>query len=107
MANVLNPDQIKAIRSQGRTKGAGEQFMQAFLRRAEESGETQYGEAVDLEEGPFAGKSADSAAATLNNAKRKTVGNPPAYANPQFQQIEVKKVGKGDEALVAVIYTQP
>jgi hypothetical protein len=103
MANeTLNPDQIREIMSKSRTKGAGEIVLQDFLDRGNP------GEVVDLNDGILAGKSADSAAATLNNAKNKTTkdGENISLVNPQFQRILVKKVGKGDEAIVALINTE-
>ncbi len=102
MANeTLNPDQIRDIMSKSRTKGAGEIVLQDFLDRGNP------GEVVDLTDGILAGKSADSAAATLNNAKNKTSrdGETVTLVNPQFARILVKKVGKGDEAIVALINT--
>lgn len=102
MANeTLAPDQIREIMSKSRTKGAGEQVLQDFLDRG------NAGEVVDLSDGILAGKTADSAAATLNNAKRKTTqdGETVTLVNPQFSRIIVKKVGKGEDAVVALINT--
>src|SRR6266566_6361381 len=102
MANeTLSPDQIKDIMSKSRTKGAGEVVLQDFLDRG------NGGEVVDLNSGILAGKTADSAAATLNNAKNKTSrdGETVTLVNPQFSRIIVKKVGKGEEAIVALINT--
>lgn len=100
---TLSPDQIREIMSKSRTKGAGEIYLQGFLDRG------NAGEVVDLENGVLAGKSAASAASTLNNAKNKTTkpdeeGNS-RLVNPQFADILVKKFGKGDEAIVALINT--
>jgi hypothetical protein len=103
MANeTLNPDQIREIMSKSRTKGAGEMVLQDFLDRG------NAGEVVDLTDGILAGKSADSAAATLNNAKNKTTkdGENVSLVNPHFQRILVKKVGKGEDAIVALINTE-
>lgn len=106
---VLSLEQINTIRSKARTKGTGELVLQSFLERAQASGDSQYGEAVDLKAGDLGGKSAESAVATLNNAKNKTrkaEDGQVAYVNPQFQRILVKKVGKGDEAIVALIWSE-
>ena len=98
----LSAEQIAELMSKSRTKGAGEKVLQAFL----ESGEQ--GVVVDLKSGPLAGKTADSAAATLNNAKNRTRNNNGTLeiVNPQFDAIQVKKAGKGDGKMVALINTE-
>lgn len=98
---VLTPQQVREIMSKSRTKGAGERYLQEFLER------NNPGEVVDLENGILAGKSPESAQATLNNAINKTrkTDTGVELVNPQFKNLLVKKVGKGDEAIVALINT--
>lgn len=100
-SETLNLEQIAELMSKSRTKGAGEQVLQEFI----DSG--SQGIVVDLNSGPLAGKNANQAQATLNNAKNrtKTVGENVELANPQFKNILVKKAGKGDDAVVALINT--
>ena len=100
-SETLNLEQIAELMSKSRTKGAGEQVLQEFL----DSGEQ--GIVVDLNSGPLAGKNANQAQATLNNAKNRTkqIGEDVQLANPQFKSILVKKAGKGDDAVVALINT--
>lgn len=100
-AESLTMEQIAELMSKSRTKGAGEKVLQAFIDSNEQ------GIVVDLTSGPLAGKNATSAVATLNNAKKRTrqVGTTVEQVNPQFANILIKKAGKGDEAVVALINT--
>lgn len=99
---ALTPEQIAELMQKGRTKGAGEKVLQSFLDSQEQ------GIVVDLTSGPLAGKNATSAVATLNNAIKRTRvnGTTVEKVNPQFENILVKKAGKGDDAKVALINTE-
>lgn len=94
VANALTTEQIQKFLAGGRTKGAGEEVIKAFLAGGEA------GEEVDLTNGPLAGKSPESAFATLNNAKkrtRQTEDGQTVLAMPDASSVRVIKRNLGNK----------
>lgn len=86
---VLSQDEINALLGGTRTRGVGGQVLTDFISRG------VAGEKVDLESGPLAGKTPESAFSALGNAQRKVNLETNQRSIPGSENVKVIKNKEG------------